>query len=185
MHHPASARRLHPLPRSGHRRCRCRRGRVRHLVRPGPAGRCWAVRKASAPAGMSLCLRGRDRGIGLPGGPARTVSRSAAEDLASRQMPCTLRSVEGLPRSSSWASRPHLPVPRGPAGRARHPFRAHAPGGPLRRVLHPAGLRLLRLTRRGEGGWSGRGEVNPQDSSGRISMEPQGHSAAHRPQPLQ
>jgi acyl-CoA synthetase (AMP-forming)/AMP-acid ligase II len=60
------------------------------------------------PAGMSWCLRGWDRGIGGPGGPARMASRSAAEDSASQavrirlagyKVPKTVQVIDVIPMS--------------------------------------------------------------------------------------
>src|SRR6185437_1384195 len=59
----------------------------------------------------------------------------------------THRGLHLAPLLHGQEGRPNLPVPRGPAGRARHPRRAHAPRGPLRRALQPAGLGLPGLTR--------------------------------------
>jgi SAM-dependent methyltransferase len=64
-------------------------GRSRRPVMPRrgrrySAGGIAGQKRGSMLAGMPWGLRGRDKGIGAPGGPARTVSRSAAEDSASR-----------------------------------------------------------------------------------------------------
>jgi hypothetical protein len=132
----------HRLPCSGHRRCRCRRGRVRHPVGPGPASQ-----RTPDPAPYAYDPAARRRNWWSPS-TTRLRPRSPATQAVTRPCamcsgprspatqdlvpPCTMCSRHRSPATEA-VTPPSAPQSPGTAGAAAFPLPAAVADLPLAR----------------------------------------------------